>query len=331
MNTKRLWLCVCVAAVGLAAGRRAALAAAEPVTVERIVAVVNNEIILLSDAKERAAQVGQAIDDTGPPEVRRKAEQQLRQVVDRMVDDALVLQSATELKLSVENAEIDRAIEEVKKQNNIDTDQFASALAQQGYTMEAYRKDLRKQLLRLKVINTAVRSHITITDEDIRSFYNQTVRKAGGKRSVHARHVLVSLTPGASDAVVAERRKRAGLVVEEARAGRDFAQLARTFSDDAATRDSDGDLGWLGESDGLPPALAEVLFAMDQSEVRGPVRTDRGFEVLQVLEKKESSDVKPLAEVKDQIRSQLYSQQIEKATTTWLTELRRKAHIDVRL
>src|SRR5207302_9732977 len=119
------------------------------------------EIILLSELKDRAAQLGQTIDDSGPPEQQRKAQQQLRQLLDRLVDDTLVLQQAGELKLSVEDAEIDRATEEVRKNNNLSAEQFNEALAAQGFTVPAYRKDMRRQLLRLKVLNNAVRSRIS--------------------------------------------------------------------------------------------------------------------------------------------------------------------------
>jgi peptidyl-prolyl cis-trans isomerase SurA len=304
--------------------------AAEAGTVERIVAVVNNEVVLLSELKERASQIGQTIDDTGPPEARRKAEQQLRQVLDRLVDDLLVLQQATELKLAVEEAEVDRAIEEVKKNNNLTTEQFAEALGAQGYTLASYRKDLRKQLLRLKVINTAVRSHINLSDEDVKAFYEQTARRAGGHRTAHVRHVLVALPDGIDDRAREQRQRLAARVLEEARAGADFAKLALAYSDDAVTRDAAGDLGWLKEGEGLPEALSEVIFNMDVSEVRGPIRVPRGFEIVQLVEKKDG-EVRPFAEVKDQIRQQLYGQQMEKQTTTWLTDLRKKAHIDVRL
>src|SRR5439155_26315990 len=132
---------------------------------------------------------GQTIDDSGPPEQQRKAQQQLRQLLDRMVDDALVLQQAGELKLSVEDAEIDRATEEVRKNNNLTAEQFNEALAAQGFTVPAYRKDMRRQLLRLKVLNNAVRSRISLSEEDVRAFYEQNARHAGGHRSARVRHV----------------------------------------------------------------------------------------------------------------------------------------------
>src|SRR5207249_11671075 len=134
------------------------------------------------------------------------------------------------------------------------------------------------------------------------------------------RHVLVALGAGSDDKTVEAKRRVAARVLEEARAGGDFTELAKKFSDDAGTKGEGGDLGWVKEGEGLSEALSEVIFSMDQkNEVRGPIRTDRGFELLQLLERREG-DLRPFSEVKDQLRAQLTNQQIEKQTQSWLQE-----------
>ncbi|MSP63689.1 MAG: hypothetical protein EXR72_25755 [Myxococcales bacterium] len=328
MNRSHLLVAALLAALTLT--RSSAWAA--PITIERIAAVVNTEIILLSEVKERAAQSGQTLDEhAGSPIEKRQVEQALKAVTDKMVDDVLVIQQAGELKLAVEEAEIDRAIDEVKKQNKLDQEAFVRALSEQGYTLSSYRKDLRKQLLRLKVINTAVRARISVSDEEVKAFYDQSARQAGDHKQAHVRHVLIAVPPGSDVKTVEKKRLAAAKVLEQARAGQDFAKLASQFSDDAATKDVGGDLGWVKQGEGIAEAMAEVIFAMDEAnEVRGPIRTERGFEVLQLIEKKDS-DVRPFAEVKEQIRQQLYTSQMEKQTQLWLSELRKKAHVDVRL
>lgn len=304
--------------------------AGDIVVVERIIAVINNEIILLSDLRDRATLLGQPIDEQVLLNPQALSDRTIRQLLDRMVDDALILQQAHELKLTIEKAEVDRAIDEVRKQNGLSEDQFREVLGQQGYTWEGYRHELRNQLLRFKVINTAVRAHVNISEEDVRSFYNQSVRQAGGNRSAHLRHVLIAVPAGADAKTQAERRAHATRVLEEARATKNLGELAKEHSDDELTRDKEGDLGWISEKDGLPAKFAEVVFAMDVGEVRGPVRTDHGFEVVQLLERKDS-DARPFEEVKDQIRQQLNSQQLEKQTQSWLMDLRKRAHVDLRL
>ena len=324
----RRTLCALAGVVWLGAAGTAQ--AGDTVVVERIIAVINNEIILLSDLRDRATLLGQPLDDNVLLNPHALGDRQIRQLVDRMVDDSLILQQAHELKLTIEKAEVDRAIEEVRKQNGLSEEQFRDVLSQQGYNWDSYRHELHNQLLRFKVINTAVRAHVNISEEDVRSFYNQSIRQAGGNRSVHLRHVLITLPPGADAKTHAERRARATRVLEEARASKNLGTLAKEHSDDELTRDKEGDLGWISEKDGLPEKLAEVVFNMDVGEVRGPVHTDRGFEVVQLIERKDS-DARPFEEVKDQIRQQLNSQQLEKQTQSWLMDLRKKAHVDLRL
>jgi peptidyl-prolyl cis-trans isomerase SurA len=329
MRPRTVALLVALAAAAAAPSRTRA--AAEPPTIERIAAVVNSEVILYSEVKERAAQSGTPIDEGATPESHAKAQQVARQVLDKMVDDTLILEQASDLKLSVEVAEVDRAIEEVKKQNNLDGAQFEQALGEQGYTLASYRKDLKRQILRLKVVNTAVRARINVSDEEVRAFYDQSARQSGGHRQAHVRHVLVLVPDGSKDAEIERRRRIAARVVEEARGGEEFAQLAKRYSEDDATKNDGGDLGWVKEGEGLPEAFAEVVFSMDTpKEVRGPIRTDKGFEVVQLVERKEG-DVRPFDEVKDQLKQQLYGQQLDKQTNQWLQELRKKAHVDERL
>jgi len=120
----------------------------------------------------------------------------------------------------------------------------------------------------------------------------------------------------------------AAKVVELSRSGTKFEELAKQYSDDDGTKVSGGDLGWVGKGV-LVEQLDDAMQAMEPGDVRGPIRTERGFVVLQLVERK-SGDLRPYDEIKDQLRKQLYDQQVEKAQQSWLRELRKKAHVDIR-
>ena len=299
---------------------------------ERIVAIVNEDIILLSEVEERVGPIVAEMQRRGEITERNQGAQIMllrRRVLDLLIDERLMLQQAQQLKLGVTSEEIDRALEEIRKQNNVEMDELVKALAQQGMTLAQYRQDLRKQILRLKVVNAAVRSRVSVSDEEVRAYYDQMVRGAGGQRSVHASHIFIAIPDGATPAEVERRRRLAGEIVRRARAGEDFAKLAKEYSEDSATKDEGGDLGYLTRGS-LPKALEEVVFHMEAGEVRGPIRASRGFHVIKVLGRRDEG-VKPFAEVKEQLRQQLYAQEMEKATKTWLQELRKKSHIEIRL
>ena len=296
--------------------------------VERVVAVVNDEIILETELEQFAAPQYRGPDpDTADG---KKAWDELkRKALDGMIDSKLITQQAVELKLSVTPEEVDRAILQVKEQNKLDDATFRSALEQQGFTIEGYRKTLKKQILELKVVNTAVRSRVTVSDDEVKTYYKQNEKLVAGDRQSHLRQILVAVPDHGSDADIAAKKRVALKVVELSRGGTSFAELAKQYSDDEGTKASGGDLGWVGKGV-LVDALDEAMAAMEPNDIRGPIRTERGWVVLQLVERK-SGDLRPYDEIKEQLRKQLYDQQVEKAQQSWLRELRKKSHVDIRL
>jgi peptidyl-prolyl cis-trans isomerase SurA len=295
--------------------------------VERVVAVINDEIILETELEQYAAPQYRGPDpDTA--EGKKQWDELKRKALDGMIDSKLVTQQAVELKLSVTPEEVERAIQQVKDQNKLDDATFKAALEQQGFTIEGYRKTLKKQILELKVVNTAVRSRVTVSDDEVKTYYKQNEKLIAGDRQSHLKQILVAVPDRSSDADVAGKRRVAAKVVELARGGTSFGELAKQYSDDEGTKASGGDLGWVGKGV-LVDALDEAMAAMEPNDIRGPIRTDRGWVVLQLVERK-SGDLRPYDEIKEQLRKQLYDQQVEKAQQSWLRELRKRAHVDVR-
>ncbi len=193
--------------------------------------------------------------------------------------------------------------------------------------MAAYRADLKKQLLRFRVINIAVGSRVTISDDDVKTYYDRHM-KDGANVQVRASHIFIAIPENADAAVVAEKQAQAKKLLERALGGEDFGKLARESSDDPATRAEGGDLGYFGK-DMLPKAIEEMVFAMKVGEVRGPVRADRGFHVIKLVDRK-VKDPKPLDDVKDDVRMQLRQKEMERQTKSYLAELRKKTLVDIR-
>ena len=318
--------------VVVAAAAAAFLLAAVPFAhasrvIDKVAAVVNDEIILETEVEQMAATQYRG-PDPETPDGKKQWDEIKHKALDAMIDSKLVQQQASELKLSVTPEEVDRAVEQVKTQNKLDDATFRSALEQQGFTMEGYRKTLKKQILELKVINTAVRSRVTVSDDEVKTYYHQNEKLMAGDRQSHLRQILIAVPEKASDADAATKQRVATKVVELARNGTSFTELAKQYSDDDGTKASGGDLGWVGKGV-LVDALDDAMQAMEPNDVRGPIRTDRGWVILQMVERK-SGDLKPYEEIKEQLRKQLYDQQVEKAQQSWLRELRKKAHVDVR-
>jgi peptidyl-prolyl cis-trans isomerase SurA len=309
-----------------------AVSAQASTVIDRIAAVVNEEIVLESEVNQSAiqtfkAEVGDA--DLSTAEGQRKYDAHRRKMLDMLIERVLVAQKAKEMKIEVTEDEVRAAADSVRTTNNLSPEQFAEALKQQGFaTIDDYRKAMRKQLLQLKVINQEVRSRISVPDDELRAYYAQSVRQAtGDQMQVHLRQIFIGLPPGATAGQQEDKRRLATKVIGELRNGLDFTEAAKKYGDDAASK-AGGDLGWLQRGD-LPAELRETVAGMDQGDLRGPIASDRGFHILTLVEKK-SGEVRPFEEAKEELRRQLYEQNMEKAIQNWTKELRRKAHIDIR-
>jgi peptidyl-prolyl cis-trans isomerase SurA len=296
--------------------------------VEKIVAVVGNDIILQSEVEDRAAPMMADIAAISNPGQRAaRASALRRQILERMVDEQLLVQEAAELKVSVGSEEVDKSIEQIKKDYGLDDTQLREELRKQGMSLATYRQNTRREILKYRIINIAVGSKISVSDADVQSYYDRHMQSAN--LQVRASHIFLAIPEGADTATAQDKEKQAQLLALRAQSGEDFAKLAREYSEDPATRAEGGDLGWFGK-DILPKPMEEMVFSMKVDEVRGPVRADRGFHVIKLLGRR-AQDPKPLAEVRDQIRGQLRQREMERQTKNFLGELRRKTLVDIRM
>jgi peptidyl-prolyl cis-trans isomerase SurA len=315
---------------GQAPARRKAARAGEQLEIDRVVAVINDSVILNSEMMRRVAPLTRDLDGVADQAERKRRKDKLKsQVLEEMINEELIIQSAAESKLEVAAKEVQNALEEIKTQNKLDDNQLAEALRLQGYTMASYRSDVRRQILRLRAVNTLVRPRVTVTDDDVRARYDSTSRRSASVKRIKLRHILIGLPERATEAQLAEAKRRAADIMEKVRGGADFARLAADESADESTRYSGGELGWI-ERGSIDTEWEVIVFAMNQGEVRGPITGPRGLHVFQVTEV-ERNQQKPFAEVKEQLRNEIYRKEMDRQTRLWLDELRDKAHIQVKL
>ena len=287
--------------------------------VEKIAAVVGDDIILQSEVEDRSAPLlADTASITNPGEREARSNAIRREVLDRLIDDQLLAQQATELKLTVSNDEIDRAIEQIKRDYGLNDTQLRDELSKQGTSMAAYRLSTKKEILKYRVLNIAVGSKINVADSEVQSYYDRHLKSSNVQ--LRASHIFVAIPEDADNATVLEREKLAKALLLRAQQGEDFAKLAREYSQDEATRAEGGDLGFIGR-DILPKPIEELLFSMKVDDVKGPVRVDRGFHVIKLVDKR-AKDAKPFAEAQDDIRIRLRQREMERQTKIYLSDLR---------
>lgn len=299
---------------------------ARPIVLDKVVAVVNSDVILHSELLTRSAPLVADLGEIADSRDRARREKKIvSQVLDDMINEELMVQAAVESKLQVKPEEIQSALEEIKRQNKLDDKGLADALSMQGYSIASYKKDVKRQILRMRAVNMLVRPRVTITDDDLRARYDEMSRRSASVSKVHLHHILIALPDKPSEAELAAAKNKAGELVQRARAGEPFAELAKKYSDDDSTRDVGGDLGDI-ERGSIATEWEAVVFAMDEGEVRGPISGPRGLHVFYVSELTKS-DLKKFDELKEQIRNELYRKEMDRQTRQWMNELRKKAHI----
>lgn len=306
-------------------------AAAHAELVDRVAAVVNKDIVTLSEVEQRAAPELQRVAQT--PDPKKRAEQRsqiLKAALDSLIGEKLIEAEIKELGLTASNAEVDEAMASVRQQNNITDDaQFAQLLAREGYTMDSYKEFLRKQIARSRLLQMKVTPKVKVSEEDLKAAYAQYARMENEDAEVHARHILVAVDPKATPEQVEAARKKAEAIAAEARRpGMDFAALAKARSEGPSAADG-GDLGFFRRGV-MVPAFEKVAFALKPGEVSEPVRTNFGWHILKVEERRA---VQPPSyeEMKPKLEAKLRQDKTEKYIDQYVQELRQKAAVEVKM
>lgn len=255
-------------------------------TADYIAALVNSEPVTNHEVRQRLRQVEQNIAQRGITNAPPRAVL-LRQVLEQLINERAQLHLARESGLRVSDAEIDQAEQNIAAQNSLSQEEFRRRLRSEGYDLNRFRDELRQQLLLQRLREREVDSRVRVTDADIEEFQREQ-RGAGGvdNLELNLSHVLVLVPENASEAVVAERQARAQRVAERARAGEDFAVLAREFSD-AAERVNGGEFGWRAASR-LPELFVASTRNLAAGAIAGPLRSPAGFHVLKVNDKRQA-------------------------------------------
>lgn len=304
--------------------------AGKKLVVERVVAIINDSIILASELEARMTPMrGEAMQIADPRERERRLSKLTSQMLDEMINEELIVQAAEAAKIEVEASEVQAALDEIKANNNLDDAGLAQVLAAQGYTLSNYKHDVRRQLLRLRAVNQLVAPKVSVTEEDVQARYNQLKRRSEAVSAVALSHLLFKLPEHPTEQQLAEAKAKASKAIERLHAKEEFAKVAAEVSEDESTKASAGQLGWI-QRGSLNPDWEPIIFSMEKGDVRGPVTGPQGLHVFHVTEVKQS-ELKPYADMKEQLARELRRREMDKQTATWLEELRKKAYIDIKL
>jgi peptidyl-prolyl cis-trans isomerase SurA len=298
--------------------------------VERVVAVVGERPILLSELRHRARPHQYRILATTPDPTRQAAlETELfRDLLNRMIDDRLEEQAADKAHLAVSPDEIDLALKNIATSARINVKDLVGEAKKQGLTEQDYRDELRRQVLEGKLVNLRVRGRVRVTDQDARAAYARVVKEAEKEQPVDVSILALRLLPGSTSEQTKAREVLAADLAAQARAGKDFCALVKTYSDDQTTRDTCGSNGPQPLSR-LVPELQAALHTMKSGDVSDPIRIAN--EAILIVHLAQEVRIPSFEQVHDQMMERAYGEAMERQRKQWLLELRRGIYIDVRL
>ena len=278
--------CLGSAALALALGANCALsqrASPSPaVLVDRIVAVVNSEVITSGELADRVKSVTQQLRQQGTP--LPAADLLQRQVLERMIMDRLQLQLAKETALRVDDLQLDRTVARVAETNKMSLTQFRQTLERDGIQFDRFREEIRNEILLSRLREREVDSRIVVTDNEIDYFLSQQGASPAGAEEFNLSHIVLRLPEQASPEQVNRQRARAEQVLAQLREGADFSKLAVSFSD-AQDALQGGAMGWRSR-DRLPDVFAQALDGLKPGEVSAIIRSPAGFHLLKLLERR---------------------------------------------
>jgi peptidyl-prolyl cis-trans isomerase SurA len=295
--------------------------------IDRVVAVVNAEVILMSELQEAALLF---LRETGEsrPAAQADREKFLQRVLSRMIDHRLQVQEARRDKVEVAEDEVAAVMDEFVKRNGGDRARIEEQLRAQGLTWEVVRRDMRDSLLAQKIRIRRVGRRATVTEAEVDAYLAENRSKFEGELKYRPRHIAVLARPDGSPGTWEKARDRIETILVQLREGADFTELAREHSQDASAT-AGGDLGWLARGE-LAPLFEGPILQLRPGEVTAPIKSESGYHLFRLDEREEMTPA-TLAGLRQQARDILVQRKAQERMEEWIQDLRQRALIAERL
>ena len=302
--------------------------------IDSCVAVVNDDVITLSEVNEAGKLMFQRIAEEAPPEQLAPALKKARKtIIDKLIEKKLLLKQAKAMHISVTDEEVDRALTQILNRNKTTREQFTAELAKMGMQEKQYRENLREQILSSKLVNYEVRSKVVIPESQIVDYYDQhyteQVQEGGYyilQLGITAQGKDMPSDPAAADKAA---RKKAERILSMARTGQNFKQLARQYSDLPSAVDG-GDIGTF-QQDEMASYMRDAVTRLKPGEISPVIKSPNGYMIFKLLSSQEGEIITkvPYESVKEEIRNTLYQQEMQRCYKKWLEEIRSQAYVKI--
>lgn len=289
--------------------------------INKVVAVVNNEVITEAEVERRLAakQIGKGkvVDD----KARRRA------AIESLINDKLMDQILMAADIKVTEDDLARAIAGVLQSSGLNIQQLRDEVASKGMSWEDYKKEIENHIRRIKFINQVIGPQVKVTEQDIRDYYQRHQEDYRGSSRAHIAQIFLSIQDIKTQQEAEAMRDKAIMIANQARKGRSFKELARKYSQ-GPNAENGGDLGMVELKD-LPPSVAQTVQNMKVGDTSIPIFTEKGLIIVKLIALPELSP-EDFTASRDRIYQRIYEERADETLQAYLQKERQKAFIEIR-
>jgi len=303
----------------LAAGFAVDPAPVRATIIDGVAAKINEEIITISAVTERTEEIVRAKRISSLEEINKLK----KTVLDKMIEDKLLLVKAKELNVTAEEKDVETALEDIRKKNNFTEEKMKEMLEQQGMTLDNFREDIRERIIISKVTGMEISSQLNILEKDVKEYYQNHADEFAKPEEIKASHILFAFKKDVSEE---SAEKKAREVHARLKKGENFSSMARLYSDDATSAEG-GDLGYFTRGV-MVSSFEEAAFRLKIGEIGAPIKTQFGYHIIMVTDRTESqptsfADARP--KIEEKLREKLWNEKFK----TLMDTLRTKNFVEI--
>lgn len=298
--------------------------------IDRIVAVVNQDVITLSDLEEMSKAVRMQLQSIRDPIKREEIyQEQMKMALDELISQKLLIQEAKNKGFEASDDQIDGYIANIMNQQNSSEAQLQAYLDQQGLTMMDFRTKIAEVITQQITVQSLVGNKANFSEQELKSFYLDYITQSKASYTVEGAHILipVPVNPDASQESAAKQQTIE--LIQRIKKGESFEELAKKYSKSAGAEQG-GHLGVITRGGGLPAVLENAFLELTENQISEPVRSDFGYHILKVLKRTENPPA-PFEELKPQLEQQLRQKKYMEAVKELSKTLRSKAFVEIKL
>ncbi|MDI6800653.1 MAG: peptidylprolyl isomerase [Thermodesulfovibrionales bacterium] len=292
------------------------------ILLDKVMAIVNKEVITWSDLyKAMEFEATEDIKSLKEADRRKFFKEAEMIFLENLINMRLQLQEAAKTGVSASEDDINKAIGNIKKKYSMTDEMFKQAISKEGFTLNEYRKKLSEQITMGRIVDQEVRSRILVTEGEIDRYLSERKELAKESEGFNISHIFLRKTEDRKQA-----EERAKDIYKKIKAGENFSDLARQYSEDVSAR-SGGDLGFIKKSD-MSKEFLEVLSKMKNGEVSEPFLSEAGIHIIKLNSK---AEIKSEQDLRESVRMKLLEEKFNKQYRDWIKGLRERAYVEIKI